>query len=46
MYDKWNEAIDKHFKEGAKILFLRTSHNSKYNFISKNELYGGYKTLF
>ncbi len=45
MYDKWNEAIDKHFKESAKILFLRTSHNSKYSFISKNELYGGYKNL-
>ena len=45
MYEKWNEAIDKHFKESAKILFLRTSHNSKYDFISKNDLYGGYKSL-
>lgn len=45
IYEKWNDAIDKRFNENTKILFLRTSHNSKHEFISKKELYGGYKNL-
>ena len=44
MYDKWQDVIDDNLKEDNKIPFLRTSYNSKHDFIRKNELYAKYKS--
>jgi len=45
MYDQWQEIIDKKLEENNKVNFLRTSYNSKEEFIRKNELYDGYKKI-
>ena len=45
IYNKWQEVIDETLEENNKIQFLRTSFNSKYNFIRKNELYAAYRKI-
>lgn len=45
IYDSWQEVIDEKLSENNKIAFLRTSYNSKNDFIRKKEVYKSYKKI-
>jgi uncharacterized protein with ParB-like and HNH nuclease domain len=45
IYDSWQEVIDEKLTENNKIAFLRTSYNSKDDFIRKKEVYKSYKKI-